>query len=101
MCPPALASKLASLLAASSVEVRDAEHEVRGRLRLGLLVSTSGGSALLPLVEAFERRYPACRVNVVDIPLTQGVEPLRRGDVELMRCACRSPSQTSRSYMCP
>ena len=96
MCPPALASKLASLLAAS-VKGRDAEHEVRGRLRLGLLVSTSGGSALLPLVEAFERRYPACRVNVVDIPLTQGVEPLRRGDVELMRCACRSPSQTSRS----
>ena len=44
-------------------------------------MSTSGGSALLPLVEAFERRYPACRVNVVDIPLTQGVEPLRRGDV--------------------
>jgi len=36
------------------------------------------------VIDAFEARYPECRVEVVELAFRERYEPLRTGDVDLM-----------------
>jgi len=55
-----------------------------GVLRLGLLSPSSAGPHLLEIIDAFEARHPACSVHVSEVAWPDALEPLRRGEVELM-----------------
>ncbi len=59
-------------------------REISGELRLGVLVSSSGGPALIDIIQAFESRHGGCRVQIVELALSDSLEPLRRGEVDLM-----------------
>ncbi|HEY8588430.1 MAG TPA: LysR family transcriptional regulator, partial [Naasia sp.] len=45
--------------------------DVTGSLAVGMALRTSGGPRFLEIVKAFERKHPACAVNVVDIGFAQ------------------------------
>jgi DNA-binding transcriptional LysR family regulator len=68
-------------------------RRVSGAVKLGLLFPTSGGTHLTEMVQAFEQRYPGCEVDVIDLPLSDPLGPLRRGEVDLiaMRLPLREP----------
>src|SRR5919197_251261 len=53
-------------------------------LRLGLLSLTSGGPHLAAIIDAFEKHHPACNVEISEVPLTDPLGPLRRGEIDLM-----------------
>src|ERR671930_1435672 len=61
-----------------------AGHPLDGTLRLGLLSPTSGGPHLAAIIDAFEKHHPACNVEISEVPLTDPLGPLRRGEIDLM-----------------
>jgi DNA-binding transcriptional LysR family regulator len=71
----------------------DANHRMEGVLRLGLLSPPSGGGHLIEIIEAFEDRHRECRVEVKELPWTDALEPLRRGEIDLLatRLPLRQP----------
>jgi DNA-binding transcriptional LysR family regulator len=77
-------------------EVSDASHDVRGELRVGLLLATSGGRRLGEIIRLFERRHPASRVTVTELDWNEPLGPLRRGDVDItaIRFPIRQPDIT-------
>lgn len=54
---------------------------LRGTLRLGTMGLSANG--LRPTIEAFEERYPACRVEVVEIHFSDPFARLRDGTADL------------------
>jgi DNA-binding transcriptional LysR family regulator len=54
------------------------------RLRLGLLNALPQPAPLIQAITAFEKRYPACHVEVKELLLSTQFEPLRQGEVDLM-----------------
>lgn len=62
---------------------RSANRGLDGVLRLGIYF-VAGGPQLRAIVAAFEQRYAGCHVQVSDLPMTDPLEPLRRGDVEVI-----------------
>jgi DNA-binding transcriptional LysR family regulator len=71
----------------------DAHHSLEGVLHLGLLSPPSGGGRLIAIIEAFEARLNECRVEVRELPWTDALEPLRRGEIDLLatRLPLRQP----------
>jgi len=71
----------------------DANHSFEGVLRLGLLSPPSGGGQLIAIIEAFEARFSGCRVEVRELPWTDALEPLRRGEIDVVatRLPLRQP----------
>ncbi len=61
-----------------------ADRPLHGALRLGVTAAGALAPGLLGVVDAFEARYPDCRVEVVELPFDERYEPLRRGAVDLM-----------------
>jgi DNA-binding transcriptional LysR family regulator len=65
-----------------------AAHEaigaVVGTLRLGVVSPPTAGPRFLSVVRAFEERYPACRLQVRDIVISDALGPLRRGEVDAL-----------------
>ena len=65
-----------------------ATHErnrgISGMLRLGVVSPPSAGPHLLAILQAFGSRHPACQVVVHDVPVSQGLRPLRAGAVDLL-----------------
>ncbi|HXL96187.1 MAG TPA: LysR family transcriptional regulator [Streptosporangiaceae bacterium] len=58
---------------------------IAGTLRLGQYLPLNGGPHLAGIVEIFERRHPACRVEVLDIGLNRPeLDWLRKGDVAVL-----------------
>jgi DNA-binding transcriptional LysR family regulator len=76
--------------------LRDASDGVRGELRLGVLLATSGGRRLGDIIRLFERRHPAASVAIVELEWQEPLAPLRRGDVDLtaIRFPIRQPDLT-------
>ncbi|MGW0194355.1 LysR family transcriptional regulator [Nonomuraea sp. NPDC003201] len=60
---------------------KTAAREVTGRLRVGFLATPT--EAVTGSVRAFERRYPECEVELVEIPLSDPFGKLRAGQVDL------------------
>ncbi|MET9250221.1 LysR family transcriptional regulator [Nonomuraea sp. NPDC003709] len=58
-----------------------AAREVTGRLRVGFLATPT--EVVTGSVRAFERRYPECEVELVEIPLSDPFGKLRAGQVDL------------------
>ncbi|MEV4361141.1 LysR family transcriptional regulator [Nonomuraea sp. NPDC049625] len=58
-----------------------ATREVTGRLRVGFLATPT--EVVTGSVRAFERRYPECEVELVEIPLSDPFGKLRAGQVDL------------------
>jgi DNA-binding transcriptional LysR family regulator len=66
-------------------ETKVAADDVSGTLRLGQYLPLNGGPYLADIVETFERRHPACRVEVLDIGLNRPeLDWLRKGEVTLL-----------------
>jgi DNA-binding transcriptional LysR family regulator len=53
-------------------------------LRIGLFTAASGGPDLIAIIAAFETEHPGCEVQVAELPFLQRLDPLRRGDVDLI-----------------
>src|SRR3954451_4604183 len=62
--------------------LRGATHEAT--LRIGLLTSITAGPGLVELIGAFEERHPGCGVEVKELALSVGLEPLHTGDVDVI-----------------
>ncbi|MEU4197396.1 LysR family transcriptional regulator [Kribbella sp. NPDC026611] len=62
---------------------RSANGELDGVLRLGIY-GVAGGARLRSIVAAFEERYVGCHVEISDLPIANPLEPLRRGEVEVI-----------------
>lgn len=63
-------------------EARDAARGPDGELRVGLLSLAAGGSRFDTVVERFERRFPACRVEVLEAFPGEALERLRTGELD-------------------
>lgn len=63
---------------------RDVNGGLEGVVRLGLLTPSIEGPRLPSIARAFERRYPACQVEVSKTPYEDSFGPLRRGEIDLM-----------------
>jgi DNA-binding transcriptional LysR family regulator len=76
--------------------MREAVGGISGELRLGIFIAPSGGPRLPAILSLFERRYPDCRVVLVDLDWREPLEPIRRGDVDIMatRFPIRQPDLT-------
>jgi DNA-binding transcriptional LysR family regulator len=55
-----------------------------GTVRVGLLSAPAGGSQLLPICRAFERRHRASHAEVHEVPLSDPFGLLRRGELDLI-----------------
>ena len=75
---PAYEQLLGTLQRAMPVQV------VEGVLRLGVIAAAAVPSNLLRVIDEFETRHPGCRVNVVELPFRGRLDPIRRGDVDIM-----------------
>ena len=63
-------------------EARDAARGPSGELRIGLLTLAAGGPKFDTLVECFEQRFPACRVEVLEAFPGKALERLRSGELD-------------------
>jgi DNA-binding transcriptional LysR family regulator len=61
-----------------------ANHAVRGTLRLGTHNAAAVGTRLLGIIEAFETANADCYVRIVESPFGEQLEPLRRGQLDLL-----------------
>lgn len=57
---------------------------VEGVLRLGVTAAAALSPQLVHVIEVFERSYPECKVQAVELPFLERHAPLRHGDVDLM-----------------
>lgn len=55
-----------------------------GTLRVGVVAGPSGGQPLMAVVDAFTTSHPGWVVDLRDVPLTDMLEPLRRGEVDVL-----------------
>lgn len=62
---------------------RDRARGVGGVLRIGHLITSDNIPEVTTLIEAFERRYPDCRVLYLRFDIVSYFEPLRRDDVDI------------------
>ena len=76
---PAYANLAATLEQASG----DAEA-ILGGLVIGLPGAVPQSTALIEVIRRFEERHPGCQVEVKELALSDRLEPLRRGDVDVM-----------------
>ncbi|MEU6784402.1 LysR family transcriptional regulator [Nonomuraea angiospora] len=60
---------------------KEAAREVTGRLKVGFLATPT--EVVTGSVRAFERRYPECEVELVEIPISDPFGRLRAGQVDL------------------
>jgi DNA-binding transcriptional LysR family regulator len=65
-------------------DLNAASAGIAGELRLGIVVPTSGGPRLPQVIGLFESRHPACSVIVTDVGFADPLEPLRRGEVDML-----------------
>ncbi|MGI5130959.1 LysR family transcriptional regulator [Pseudonocardia sp. CA-107938] len=65
-------------------EARDAARGPSGELRIGLLSLGAGGPEFDALVEGFEQRFPACRVEVLEAFPGKALERLRTGELDAL-----------------
>jgi DNA-binding transcriptional LysR family regulator len=74
-------------------DLRKSVDGLTGELRLGVVLATNGGPHLPDIIGLFESRHPACRVVVTEIPWTDPLGPLRRGEVDMtaIRFPVRQP----------
>lgn len=85
------------LLQQAFEETREIATGVAGGLRLGMYTPVNGGPHLTEIITTFERRFPACHVDVTD---TSGrrdqIAWLRRAEVDLLaiRLPLRDPDVT-------
>ena len=63
---------------------RDVEAAPKAVVRLGLLTPSIEGPRLPSIARAFERRHPACRVELSKTPYDYSFGLLRRGEIDLM-----------------
>ncbi|GAA1614989.1 MULTISPECIES: LysR family transcriptional regulator [Kribbella] len=70
-------------LAAVLEHTRGANRRLDGVLRLGIYF-VAGGARLAAIVAAFEERYADCHVQASDLPVSAPLEPLRRGEVDVI-----------------
>jgi DNA-binding transcriptional LysR family regulator len=61
-----------------------ANHEIQGTIRLGTHNAAAVGSRLLGIIETFESANPGCDVRVIESSFGEQLEPLRRGQFDLM-----------------
>jgi DNA-binding transcriptional LysR family regulator len=67
------------------VHTKLAASRIAGILRLGMYLPINGGPSLTAVVSTFERRHPACQVQVIDIGLNRPeLTWLRSGEVDLL-----------------
>ena len=73
---------------------------ITGTMRIGMHLRVNGGTRLGEIIQAFEDRYPTCRVDCVDIdPGRSELDWLRRGDVDLV--AIRLPVSDAEARLGP
>ena len=65
-------------------DTAESARALEGTLRLGLLNAASGGPHMVAIIAAFEDRYPECGVKIVQLPVRDRYEVLRRGEVDVM-----------------
>lgn len=65
-------------------EARDTARGPSGELRIGLLTLAAGGARFDTLVEGFEQRFPACRVEVLEAFPGKALERLRTGELDAL-----------------
>jgi DNA-binding transcriptional LysR family regulator len=65
-------------------EARATAHGPSGDLRIGLLTLAAGGPTFDALVERFEQRFPACRVEVLEAYPGKALERLRTGELDAL-----------------
>ncbi|MFZ0091514.1 MAG: LysR family transcriptional regulator [Solirubrobacteraceae bacterium] len=53
-------------------------------LTLGLLTAASGGPLMVAIIDCFEARHPAFEVQVTELPFRDRLEPLRRGEIDVL-----------------
>ncbi|WP_433433603.1 LysR substrate-binding domain-containing protein [Nonomuraea sp. CA-141351] len=68
-------------LASAVSRAKAAAREVTGAIRVGFLATPT--EVVTGSVQAFERRYPGCEVELVEIPLSDPFSKLRAGQVDL------------------
>jgi DNA-binding transcriptional LysR family regulator len=61
-----------------------ASDDVGSRLRIGLIVSASGGTGFAETVRRFDAEHPGCRVEIVDVGMIDPIAPLESGEVDLV-----------------
>jgi DNA-binding transcriptional LysR family regulator len=61
-----------------------ASQALAGVLRLGVAYPAAIPPELLRVIDVFEARHPACKVEIVELPFRDRLAALRRGDVDLM-----------------
>src|SRR5579862_1203005 len=94
-------TRLLSELAPAYNDVRTAlEHcwrssqRLEGVLHLGVTSASAVHPSLLDVIETFEAEHPGCRVETVELPFRDRLDPLRRGEIELMMRSRTIPSLT-------
>lgn len=65
-------------------EARDTARGPGGDVRVGLLSLAAGGSRFDAVVERFEQRFPACRVEVLEAFPGRALERLRTGELDAL-----------------
>jgi DNA-binding transcriptional LysR family regulator len=55
-----------------------------GVVRLGVTYAAAASPDLLRAIDVFESRHPQCRVETMELPFRDRLQPLRRGDIDLM-----------------
>lgn len=65
-------------------EARGAARGPSGELRIGLLTLAAGGPRFDAMVEQFEQRFPACRVEVLEAFPGKALERLRAGALDAL-----------------
>jgi DNA-binding transcriptional LysR family regulator len=71
-----------ALLAARDAAIEQA-REVGGDLRIGV-TQTTDSPAVFALAQAFNRKYPACTVRVLEIDPVDPYGPLRGGEIDVL-----------------
>jgi DNA-binding transcriptional LysR family regulator len=65
-------------------EVRVTGDAVTGELRLALYSQLVGGPRIAEVIRRYEERNPDSRVTIKDPPIAEGLEGLRRGELDLI-----------------
>lgn len=64
--------------------VRDDATGVTGELRLGTCSHSAAGPQITTIIGRFEERHPGCRVSFSERPWMEGLDDLRRGELDLL-----------------
>jgi DNA-binding transcriptional LysR family regulator len=61
-----------------------AHEALAGSLRLGITYPAAASARLLGAIDVFEARHPQCSVETVELPFRDRLQPLRRGEIDVM-----------------